>query len=242
MTRTRRAALVAVGSALLASPAAAHGVRAVAAGLAFPVVVGASVSASLVGGGAVLALARRRGCATDRSYWAAVCVLLLSLGGVSLALAFVRTAGAGVAGALVGGSAVYLSRGSDVTDCGTCADATLGAVTLHRALEGGVLATVYAANAALGAFGAVVLAGHAAAETAAVGSLYAGVSRRHALGAVAAVQLGFVVGAGAGAGVVDALPGAVRAGLLGFVGGVLLVVGARESYHRYGRPRPTAPA
>jgi hypothetical protein len=221
-----------LGTALLSTPAVAHGTAATAAGLGFPAVVAASVGASLLGGGLVLAvvdrLPRSRG---------AVSLLFLTLGGLSVALALDgASVGAGL-GVAAGVGVVALARGHALTDCGVCADAALGAVTLHRGLEGVVLATVYAADAALGLLGAAVLAAHAAAETAAVGSLYAAAGRRYALAAVCLLQVGFVVGVAVGWGVVDAISPAAEAGLLALVGGVLLAVGAREGYTRYAERR-----
>ncbi|MFC7173513.1 hypothetical protein ACFQL0_09400 [Haloplanus litoreus] len=163
----------------------------------------------------------------------AVPLLVLALGGTALALALTRSTGTALAGTLVGASVVYLARDAAVTDCGVCADAALGAVTLHRGLEGAVLATVYAADAALGLVGALVVAVHAAAETAAVGSLYAPAGRRYAVAAVVAVQAGFVVGVAAGWVVVDGVPPTAEAGLLALVGGVLLAVGGREARRRH---------
>jgi zinc transporter ZupT len=216
-----------LGTALLSTPAAAHGTAVTAAGLAFPAVVAASVGASLFGGGVVLAvvdrLPRSRG---------AVPPFFLVLGCLSVALAFDGApVGAGL-GVAAGVGVVALARGHALTDCGACADAALGAVTLHRGLEGVVLATVYAADAALGLLGAVVLAVHAAAETAAVGSLYAG-ARRRAVAAVCLLQAGFVVGVAVGWVAVDAVSPAAEAGLLALVGGVLLAVGVRKGYTHY---------
>jgi hypothetical protein len=236
MTPVRRGSAVAVGAAVLSTPAAAHGAETAVAGVGFPHVVAASVGASLLGGGLVLAVAGRHGLPLR----GIVPVLFLALGGLSVAVALDGApigAGLGVGG---GVGVVALARGRALTDCGACADAALGAVTIHRGLEGVVLATVYAADATLGLAGAAVLAAHAAAETAAVGSLYAA-TRRHALGAVCLLQVGFVGGVAAGLGVVDAVPGAVEAGLLALVGGVLLAVGAREGF-RYAGWRPRAVA
>jgi hypothetical protein len=224
---TRHVVAALLGTALLSTPAAAHGTAAAAAGLAFPVVVAASVGASLFGGGVVLAAVDRR----PRSRWV-VPPLFLALGGLSVALALDGApVGAGL-GVVAGVGVVVLARGHALTDCGACADAALGAVTLHRGLEGVVLATVYAADAALGLLGAAVLAVHAAAETAAVGSLYAAV-RRRAVAAVCLPQAGFVGGVAVGWVAVDAVSPAAEAGLLALVGGVLLAVGAREGYARY---------
>ncbi|WP_251343969.1 hypothetical protein [Haloplanus halophilus] len=234
--RTRVLTTAALGTALLAAPAAAHGTGGRAVGLDFPVVVAASVGASLLGGGLVLA-------AVDRLPHSrgGIPLLLLALGGLSVLLAAGEAPTGAVPGVVAGVGAVALARGNALTDCGACADAALGAVTLHRGFEGVVLATVYAADAALGLLGAAVLAVHAAAETAAVGSLYAA-TRRHALGAVLAIQAGFVLGVVAGWGVVDAVPTVVEAGVLALVGGVLLAVGARETYARHVAPATPAPA
>jgi uncharacterized membrane protein (UPF0136 family) len=225
--RPGRALVALLGTTLLSAPAAAHGTAGTAVGLDFPAVVAVSIAASLLGGGLVLAtvdrLPRSRG---------AVPVLLLALGGLSVALALDGAPVRAALGVGAGVGAVVLARGHAITDCGTCADAALGAVTLHRGLEGVVLATVYAADAALGLLGAAVLAVHAAAETAAVGSLYAS-TRRHAVAAVCLVQLGFVGGGVVGWGAVDAVPPGVETGLLALVGGALLAVGAHDGYHRY---------
>jgi hypothetical protein len=216
-------------TATISTPAAAHGTAA-AAGLAFPAVVVASVGASLLGGGAILALVDP-GAPVDGAD-RVVPFLLLALGGLSVGLAL-DGAPLGVAtGALAGVGVVATARDRGVTGCGACADAALGAVTLHRGVEGVVLATLYAADAALGVAGAAVLALHAMAEAAAVGSLYA-VTRRHALGAVCLLQVGFVVGVVAGWSLIDAVPPVARTGALALVGSALLAVGAREGYDRY---------
>jgi hypothetical protein len=225
--RGGRALLALFGTTLLSAPAAAHGTTGTAVGLAFPIVVAVSLAASLLGGGLVLAAAER----LPRSR-GAVPLLLLALGGLSVALALDGAPVGAALGVGAGVGVVGLVRGHAVTDCGACADAALGAVTLHRGLEGVVLATVYAADAALGLLSAAVLAAHAAAETAAVGSLYAS-TRRHAVAAVCLVQLGFVGGGVAGWSAVDAVPPGIEAGLLALVGGALVAVGVRDGYHRY---------
>jgi hypothetical protein len=224
-------------TAALSTPVAAHGTTATASGLAFPAVVVASVGASLLGGGTVLALidpAARVGGA-DR----VVPFLLLALGCLSIGLALDGEPLGVAAGATAGVGIVATARGRAVTDCGACADAALGAVTLHRGLEGAVLATLYAADAALGLVGATLLAVHAMAETAAVGSLYA-TTRRVALGAVCLLQVGFVVGVVAGWRLIDAVPPVAETGALALVGAVLLAVGVREGYHRYADERTVA--
>lgn len=225
----RRSPLLAVAlvaPALLSAPAAAHGTDAVAVGLAFPAVVVASVGASLLGGGVVHAAT------TTLPVERAVPPLLTALGTLSVGVALDGAAvGAGL-GVTAGVAAVVLGRGRGLVGCGDCADAALGAVTLHRGLEGVALSTLYAADAALGTAGAAVLSVHAAVETAAVGSLHA-TTGRGVVPAVALLQVGFVVGVGAGWSVVGAIPAVVESGLLALVGGVLVAVGAGEAYRRH---------
>ncbi|WP_277554341.1 hypothetical protein [Halobaculum limi] len=226
----RRAAVAAFGVTLLSTPASAHGVPADATGLSLLVVVAGVVLVSLLGGGVVLIAYGRVPWAVGR---AALPMLVFALGAAALALAVTRATAVALVGLTVGVSVSYLARGVGITDCGSCADAALGAVTLHRGLEGVVLATVYAADAALGLAGAIVVAGHAAAETAAVGSLYADTGRRYALVAVLVVQMGFVGGVAAGWGVIGGVAPTAEAGLLALVGGVLLAVGTREARRRH---------
>ena len=221
----RHSAAVALGATLLSTPASAHGGTATATGLSFPLVAASIVLVGLVGGGLVLVTYGRLPWPTGR---AALPALVFSLGAAALAFAVTRAVAAALVGLAAGVGAVYFARDATITDCGTCADAALGAVTLHRGLEGVVLATIYAADAALGLAGALVVAGHAAAETAVVGSLYATAGRRYALAAVLVVQTGFVVGVAAGWGVVSDVSPTIEAGLLALVGGVLLAVGTRE--------------
>jgi hypothetical protein len=226
---TRRTAVTVLGTALLSTPAAAHGVVTAATGPPVAIVVAGVVVVSLLGGGVVLVAYGR----LPRPTRGAVPLLVVSLGVAALALAVTRATAATFVGLAAGVGAVYLGRDAAITDCGACADAALGAVTLHRGLEGVVLATVYAADAAIGLAGAAVVAGHAAAETAAVGSLYASAGRRYALAAVLVVQTGFVLGVAAGWGVVDGVSPVAEAGLLALVGGVLLAVGTREARRRH---------
>lgn len=222
----RRTAAAALGVTYLSTPASAHGGTTAATGLPFPLVVAGVVLVSLLGGGFVLGAYGRLPWSPGR---AALPVLVFALGAAALALAVTRAAAATLVGLAVGLGVVYVARDAAITDCGTCADAALGAVTLHRGLEGVVLATVYAADAALGLVGAVVVAGHAAAETAAVGSLYATAGRRYAIAAILVVQTGFVGGVAAGWGVLVGVSPTAEAGLLALVGGVLLAVGTREA-------------
>jgi len=220
----RRAAAV-LGVTLLSTPASAHGEAAAASGLSFRLVVAGVVLVSLFGGGFALVASGRLPRSAGR---AALPVVVLALGAAAVALAVTRAPATSLAGLVAGVGVVYFARGAAISECGTCADAALGAVTLHRGVEGVVLATIYAADAALGLAGAIVVAGHATVETAAVGWLYATDGRRYAFVAVLVVQIGFLVGVAAGAGIVGGVSATVEAGLLALVGGVLLAVGARE--------------
>ena len=226
----RHAVAAAVGVALLSTPAAAHGGTAAATGLSFPLVVAGIVLGSLLGGGVVLLAYGRLAGSPGR---AALPVLVFGLGAAAVALAVTRAVAVALVGLAVGVGVVYLARDAAITDCGTCADAAIGAVTLHRGIEGVVLATIYAADAALGVAGALVITGHAAAETAAVGSLYATAGRGYALAAVLVVQAGFVAGVASGWGIGGSVSPTAEAGLLALVGGVLLAVGARVGRRRH---------
>lgn len=234
MTANARRVAVAAGVsvALLASstPVSAHDLPSSASGLPFGVVVAGVVVVSLLGGAFVL---RASGWLSWGPGRVALPVVVFALGVVAVALAVAQAAAATVVGLLVGVGVVTVAREAALTDCGPCADAALGAVTLHRGLEGVVLATIYAADAALGLVGAVIIACHAAAETAAVGSLYASAGYRYALAAVFVIQVGFLVGIGVGWGVAGGVSATTEAGLLALVGGVLLVVGTREARRRH---------
>jgi hypothetical protein len=228
----RYASPAVVAVPVLAVPVAAHGPGGTSTGIAFPFVVASVVGAGLLGGGVVLVagtIGRRR------SGHGLVALLSLGLGGTALSLAVADaplvTAVAGVGG--VGAVAVRSRvRDADAAGCGVHADAALAGVALHRCLEGAVVATLYAADAALGLLGAAVVAVHAAAETAAVCGLYLAVDRRYAVGAVLVVQFGFVAGVTVGRYAVGGLPGVVETGTLAAVGGILVAVGADEGYRR----------
>lgn len=212
------------------TPAAAHELTDTVGGLVFPVIVVTSMCASLLGGGAVLATADLPGPSAGLARL--VPALSLGLGGVLIALALGRAPVSVIIGAFAGVGIVTQARGRGraLTDCGACADAAIGAVTLHRVLEGAGLATLYAADAALGLIGAGLLTVHAVAETVLVGSLYAA-TRRHVLGAVCLLQAGFGVGIVVGWAIIGAVPAIVEAGLFGLGGGVLVAVGIKGGYN-----------
>lgn len=173
-------------------------------------------------------------------------VVLVVLGGVAVVSGVsdsLPLAAAGIAAGIVVAAWVTHSRGH--APAAGCADATLGAVLLHRGVEGIVVATAAATGVVFGLVGALVFTGHAVAETCTVSGLYATTEPRRALVATALVQVAFVVGALAGVVVLATLPTAVRVAILGFTGGILLTVGVLTmrqppSEHRQVEPRDGA--
>ena len=154
-------------------------------------------------------------------------VVLLAVGFVALLAAATQNWHFAVGGGIVGGTVAWLGRGHSVSPHGGCADAALGAIVAHRTVEGAVVASIYAASAALGVVGVALLTVHAIAETAVVGGLYASVGRWWGAGTILAVQLAFIGGALAG-GFLVGIFSIVTVPLLAAVGGVLVVTGATE--------------
>lgn len=106
------------------------------------------------------------------------------------------------------------------------ADTALGAVWLHRLVEGVALAAAYRHGFALGVAAAAVLTAHIAVEMAAVGGLYATAGvRLRGLAAVAFVQSSYVLAAAVTATVAVSLSPAVDAFVLVAAGGVLFSFG-----------------
>lgn len=238
-----------VGSATAsAHDGAGHG----GAPVAFAVVVGVPVVVGLLGG---LLAARHRGrdppgpdpAATGRDRASVgFGLLLVALGATAAVSALAR---APVLGAVVGGVGALAAlsvtgrgrslgrgrghhgrreqRGGDQRRGGH-ADLALGGVCVHRLLEGAALGALYTAGVAVGAVAVVVVAGHAALETAAVGGLYASRPLR-ALAAVGLVQAGYAAGAVAGVAAGASVPASVQTASLGLVAGVLLVVGLGQT-------------
>lgn len=224
-----------VGLLVFSTTASAHdGVGIAGPPLGFVAVVTLPALAGLLGGLVVLRSRHSVGrAATLRRRELVVGLLLVVLGGTfvfaALATGLTVTVVGGIVG--VGVAAVVASRGStpDADSTGH-AHLTLGAVCTHRVFEGVLVGALYSTGAAVGLFGAVVLAGHTALETAAVGGLYAGDGgRRRAPTAVVAVQAGYVLGALVGLGVTLSIPVGVRTITLAVAGGVLVAVGLGET-------------
>ena len=210
---------------------------------AFAIVLALPTLAGLAGGVAAVRYRRFRGSTTGRRESSIVVgFLLVGLGGTSIlsamsGLPWLSVAG-GTIGALVALRFVRVHTHSD-TGFGNHAGITFGAISTHRVLEGVVVGTLYSAGAAIGLLGAVVLAAHTALETAAVGGLYAGATRRIWIaGAIVFVQAGYVVGAVASLAVAVAVPTSVQTITLALVGGALLIVGIAETKHSVGAEGP----
>lgn len=200
----------------------------------FLVVVGLPAVAGFVGG--VLAVRhRRRGTPgpTGRRSPVAVGLLVVGLGVASLLSAVGAHVWVSAVGVTVGaGTAWRVGGGETASGAGreNHAELTFGAVSIHRLLEGVLVGTLFTAGAVVGVVGATVLAGHAALETVAVGGLYGtGDHRLHVVGAIALLQAVYVVGVVAGLGVLGSVPVAARTFVLAALGGLLVVVGTRET-------------
>lgn len=226
----------------LSGTVAAHGPRGHGGEpVAFAVVVGLPVVAGL--GGGAIALWRLRANRTTPSGHRVGLVLGVTLAvlGVTFAASAVTTSRSlGLAGGAVGAiSALWAVRGSGASHGGCHADLALGAVSIHRLVEGLAIGALYTAGAAVGHIGAVFLAGHTALETAAVGGVYAtSHGRIRAVGAVLLVQTGYAAGAVVGLGVAGALPASARALAIAVAGGALLIVGAGEAERSIAARRP----
>lgn len=196
--------------------------------VAFALVVALPVVAGLVGGAFVVR--RRRG---DRPTAGAgvgmpLAFLLVALG-VTFALgAMIQRLSLGIAGCAIGGFAALLATGRwEVFDHRCDAEIALGAVSLHRLFEGLVIGALYATGAAVGLVGALVVTGHTALETAAVGGFRR--RKRDSVPArIAVVQLCYAIGAVVGLGVATAVPSSIQVAALALSGGALLGLGAVE--------------
>jgi len=229
-------ALLAVASS--AGAVRAHGVGGGGGTVGFTAVVGLAVAAGVVAG----LTAGVRGGSAGTCGWPGRVVGpgLAVLGVLAAVTALTRFPVVGTGCLLAGAAvtaAVFRRQHAPGGGRAACARATLGAVTAHRVVEGVSLAAVYATGSALGLAGAAILAGHATAETAAVGGLFGAVSRTRAALAVGVVQAGFLAGAVGGLAGTTGLPPVPTNGVVALAGGTLLVVGAAET-RGYSPDRP----
>ncbi|MFC6835769.1 hypothetical protein [Halomarina ordinaria] len=222
MTRPRFAHaarwLLAAGTvSAAAGTASAHGTGATGGPhvdllLALPVVVGLP----LLAGVAVV----RRPLPTRRA-WYLVDALVVLLGALALAGAASMAGAWVVPGALAG---ALLARSATARlGCGCRGEVAVGALVVHRTVEGLVLAALVSASAALALAGTLALAGHGGLEAVAI----AGASRdpRRGLASVALAQAGFLAGVVVGWAALAGVPAAVEWAALAVVGGVLVTVG-----------------
>ena len=232
MTPIPRPVVVLIGGYLAttgwSAVAAGHTGAPVDSGLGLPGVITLVVGTGTLGG-AIAAGGYRSagGLRSSHRISAVVGPLLVVLGVLAAAASLNRHAAVAVGGILLGlvGGGILVRRGDEQT----CADATVGTIVLHRLVEGVTLAAAYAAGSAVGAFGAILLAGHATAECVAIAGGDGIGGRRRALGAVVLIQVVFVGGIVVGVLAVDGLPTVPRTGILGIVGGLLSVLGIVET-------------
>jgi hypothetical protein len=235
--RPRRPAVAVLGAAALLQVAtdrvAAHpGVDGGAAEVGVPLVVVLVAGTSVLAG--VLAAdgrAARFGPALSRWVARLSGPLLVAVGLLAAAGALASrplAAGAGLALGATGGLLVLASAHG--------ATATVGAVALHRLLEGVTLAAAAATGSAVGLLGAVVLGCHATAECVAIGGTD-GFGRRRAVGAVLFVTVAFLAGTGIGTLGSLSLSSTPRLAVLALVGGLLVVLGTDATRHT-DRPVP----
>lgn len=217
------------------APAYAHGTAGHGGTpVTFAVVLGLPIVAGLVGG-VVMVRGRNETHRTAGTHPSGVGLglLLVGLGITFSGTAISRSLSLGIGGGIVGLVSVRWavnSRTSDRRGHRSHANLSLGAVSTHRLLEGVVLGGLYSSGAAVGLLGAVVIAGHTAFETIAVGGLYAP-HRLRIAGAVVLVQAGYTVGAIVGIAVSGTVPLPVHTIALALVGGILLGIGLNEARH-----------
>lgn len=201
-------ALAIAGVALGSAPVEAHPSGASTGGASFGVVLGLSAAAG--GGAGTLAVYwrwdRLSSLSSHLTHGRVSGLIGIALGGLGVlfVLPAARREPAVVPiGLLLGGVVVYSilryrdpATSSFIGDS-AAADTVLGAVWLHRLVEGVALAAAYRHGIALGVAAAVVLTAHIAVEMAAVGGLYATAGTRlRGLVAVVLVQLSYVLAAG----------------------------------------------
>ena len=195
--------------------------------VAFGVVVFLSVLVSFLVGLGVVTRQRARSSQTPtQPQW--IVILVVALGVLGLTAGALERGRYAIVGGVAGVSLAWLVRNRALTDCGSCADTTFGAILTHRTVEGVLVAGVYTADAGLGLAAVVVLTGHAVAETVAVGGLYATAGRGWGLVGVTAPQLGFATGAAVGSVGASLVSPITSSLLVAGIGGVLLTSGLIE--------------
>jgi hypothetical protein len=196
-------------------------------GLGFGFVVALTVTLGILGGVIVV---RRQSAAGSHPSTLGISILLVVLGCWAAVVAVLQ--GAALAGiiVIVGAVATWSLRNHVVGGHHGCDQATLGAVVLHRFVEGVLLATLYSAAATVGLGAALVLAAHTAAETGAVAGLWS--TGKWKWGIVTIVQVGFVAGALGGVFVAQFITPLVSVTALALFGGTLIASGVATASSR----------
>ena len=200
--------------------------------VAFALVVGLPVLAGLVSGTVVVTNRWGRWAhRADHRAGVVFGILLVALGVMLAMPAVTESRQLGMAIGLIG-VLMALWTGSHVGTLGRVepAEMTLGAISVHRFVEGVALGALYNNGIVLGLVATVVIACHTAIESAAVGGLYNNI-RYQAIGAVVLIQIGYVVGALVGVGGAILVPTAVQIGSTAMAGGILLGIGLHETHH-----------
>ena len=199
--------------------------------VAFLIVVGLPVIAGVLGGGIAIKFGSRRLPNTSRRRTRIVFgLLLIALAGTFAISALAQSPLLCIAGGIFGAlTTVRIVRreGTERRGHRHRADLTFGGICAHRILEGVVLGALFTASAFFGVVGVVVVASHAALETAVVGGVYHP-HRVLAFGAITLIQVGYTVGVLVGVVAGASVPVSVQTALLGLVAGVLLIVGVSE--------------
>jgi zinc transporter ZupT len=235
MGRTRRGLVVALAVLSTAGVVGAHGGTA-GSGVSMPLVVGCSALIGTATGLGAVAVGSRQVAAvlTHRRF-----ALVLGVGLTLLGLSFLAPIADDAPGFALAGTAVGVAlahrvphhHGNATPGAGrrTLVTGVLGAIGLHRVVEGVVLAAGFVAGSTVGLATAAVITVHAAGETAVVGTLLAVADReRLAVVAVLAVQTGFVVAATAATYAAVSVPTVIRSLVVAVAAGLLVSVGLHE--------------
>jgi zinc transporter ZupT len=223
---------IAVGCLMLWSGMArAHGgAEHSGAPVAFQVVLWAPVVTGFIGGiGGMLYRVRTQNHSPGHRVNHPLGLLLLVLGGTFAVSALIIHPVLGIGGVCLGAVATGWTARRDVPRLeghGHHGDLTFGGICVHRVLEGVAIGAMYTVNSTIGAVGMVIVAGHAALETAAVGSSYSPLDG-WGVAAISLIQIGYLAGTVVGLGGVS-VPPSVHHATIGLLAGAFLAVGLAE--------------
>ncbi|WP_238532791.1 hypothetical protein [Halalkalicoccus jeotgali] len=235
----RMTTLVAIGVFCMPALVRAHGTGADHdVGVAFGAVIAGILGIGIAAGTIVLltGLSLRPGMLAGFDRVIGIVLILL---GVLLAVSAIGEYPLLATAGIVGGGTVAWSISARI---GTHhAEVASAALITHRVVEGIVLAAVYLAGSAVGTAGALLIAGHAALETAAIAGLYVATERGsvRALIAIVLLQVGFGIGIVGGTLLALAVSTSLQVTVMAAGAGALLVVGNAEVVEH--RNREAAP-